>query len=182
MGADKAVRVEPGDAVLDPFVISKILAAVIQSMKWDLIFTGVQTDDLNEGAVGIMLAELLGIGHAAVVTRVEPQDGEVTVRVELEGGTDEVSRVKLPALLSIQTGINVPRYVSIMGIRKAAKKELKVVPLQDLGLTADDLSPRAFVEEVFPPPETAGAQILEGDPATVAEEILKIIKEKGVSI
>jgi len=182
MGADKAVRVEPGGASLDPFVISRILAAVIQGMKRDLVFTGVQTDDLNEGAVGVMLAEHLGMGHAAVVTRVEPQDGEVTIRVELEGGTDEVSKVKLPALLSIQTGINVPRYVSIMGIRKAAKKELKVLPLQDLGLSADDLSPRTVVEEVFPPPETAGAQIIEGDPAAVAEEILKIIKEKGVSI
>lgn len=182
MGADKAIRVEPGDAPLDPFVISRILAAVIQGMKCDLVFTGVQTDDLNEGAVGIMLAERLGLGHAAVVTRVEPQDGEVAIRVELEGGTDEVSKVKLPALLSIQTGINVPRYVSIMGIRKAAKKELNVVPLQELGLPADDLSPRTIVEELFPPPETAGAQIIEGDPAAVAEEILKIIKEKGVSI
>jgi electron transfer flavoprotein alpha/beta subunit len=69
-----------------------------------------------------------------------------------------------------------------MGIRKAAKKELNVVPLPDLGLPADGLSPRIFVEEVFPPPETAGAQIIEGDPAAVADEILKIIKEKGVSI
>lgn len=104
------------------------------------------------------------------------------VRVELEGGTDEVSKIKLPALLAIQTGINVPRYVSIMGIRKAAKKELNVTRVEDLGLTQDDLSPRTTIEELFPPPETAGAQLIEGDPATVAEEILKIIKEKGVSL
>ena len=182
MGADRAVRVDPGGAALDPFVISKILAAVIRGMKCDMVLTGVQTDDLNEGAVGILLAEHLGIAHSAVVTRVEPQEGEVTLRVELEGGTDEVSKIKLPALLSIQTGINVPRYVSIMGIRKAAKKELNVIPLQDLGLSADDLSPRTFVEELFPPPETAGAEMIEGDSATVAEQILRILKEKGVSI
>ena len=163
-------------------MISKILAAAIRGIPHDLILTGVQADDLNEGAVGIMLAEQLSLPHSAVVTRVEPENGELTIRVELEGGTDEVSKIKLPALLTIQTGINVPRYVSIMGIRKAAKKELNVVQAQDLGLTPDDLSPRTMVEDLFPPPETAGAKMIEGDPATVAEEILRIIKEKGVSI
>jgi electron transfer flavoprotein beta subunit len=182
MGADKALRVDPGDTIMDPFVVSKILATVIKGLQYDLILSGVQADDLNEGAVGIMVAEQMGLPHSAVVTKVEPSDGQLTVRVELEGGTDEVSRIKLPALLAIQTGINVPRYVSIMGIRKAAKKELNVLKVQDLGLSQDDLSPRTMVEELFPPPETAGAQIIEGDPGTVAEEILKIIKEKGVSI
>jgi len=182
MGADKALRVDPGNIVLDPFVISRILAGAIGSLKFDLVLTGVQADDLNEGAVGVMLAEHLSLPHSAVVTRVEPSESELTVRVELEGGTDEVSKIKLPALLAIQTGINVPRYVSIMGIRKAAKKELNVVKAADLGLNQDDLSPRIFIEEMFPPPETAGAQLIEGDPATVAEEILKIIKEKGVSL
>ena len=73
-----------------------------------------------------MLAEHLGLPHAEVVRKVELAGNEATIRVELEGGTDEVSKIKLPALLSIQTGINEPRYVSIMGIRKAAKKELNV--------------------------------------------------------
>lgn len=182
MGADKAIRVDPGGLVLDAYVIARILSAVIQGMKVDLVLTGVQADDFNEGAVGVMLSEFLGIAHSAVVTRVEPEGHEMTVRVELEGGTDEVSKIKLPALLSIQTGINVPRYVSIMGIRKAAKKELNVLPVTDVGLSEDDLSPRTVVEELFPPPETAGAQIIEGDPASIAEEIVRIMKEKGVSI
>ena len=73
--------------------------------------------------------------HAAVVRGLETQGNEATVRVELEGGTDEVSKIKLPALLSIQSGINEPRYVSIMGIRKAAKKELNVMKVSDLGLS-----------------------------------------------
>jgi electron transfer flavoprotein beta subunit len=181
MGADKAIRVDPGDAALDAFVISKVLSAAIKGVKHDLVFTGVQADDLNEGAVGVMLAEHLGLPHSAVVTRVEPAGNELTIRVELEGGTEEVSKIGLPALLSIQTGINEPRYVSIMGIRKAAKKELNVTKLQDLGLSADDLLRRTMVEELFLPPEAAGAEIIEGDPATVAEAILRIIKEKGVS-
>ena len=180
MGADKAIRVETGDLVLDGFGVAKILAKLIQGMPHDLVLTGVQADDLNEGAVGTMVAEMLNLAHAAVVTDVAPEGDEATVRVELEGGVEELSRVKLPALLSIQTGINEPRYVSIMGIRKAAKKELNVVSIEDLGLSKEDLAPWTTVEELFLPPETEGAQFLEGDPATVAEEILRILKEKGV--
>ena len=130
----------------------------------------------------ILLAEQLEAPHAAVVTGIEPEDGAATVRVELEGGLDEVSKLKLPAVLSIQTGINEPRYVSIMGIRKAAKKELNVVDLADMGLGEEDLTPMTTVEEIFFPPETEGAEILEGDAASIAEQILKIVKEKGVSI
>ncbi len=182
MGADRAIRVDPGGLELDAFAVSKILAEVIKRRKFDLILTGVQADDINEGAVGIMLAEHLGLAHAAVVTGIEPGTGGATVRVELEGGTDEVSRVSFPAVLSIQTGINEPRYVSIMGIRKAAKKVLEVVKVKDVGLSDPDLSVKTMVEEIFLPPETDGAQIIEGDPGTVADELLRIIKEKGVSI
>ena len=92
---------------------------------------------------------------------------------------EELSRIALPAVLSIQTGINEPRYVSIMGIRKANKKELEVVGLDDLNLPEEDLAPRTMVEEIFLPPETEGAEMLEGDASTVAERILQIIKEKG---
>jgi electron transfer flavoprotein beta subunit len=182
MGADKAVRVDPGAIELDAFVISRILAKVIQGMPYDLILTGVQAEDNNDGIVGIMLAEHLGLAHAAVVVGVEPVGNEATVRVELEGGIDEVSKIRLPAVLSIQTGINEPRYVSIMGIRKAAKKELNVIKAEDLELPEEDLTLRTTVEEVFLPPETEGAEIIEGDPSTVAERILRILKEKGVNI
>jgi electron transfer flavoprotein beta subunit len=182
MGADKAVRIDPGTRELDGFVISQILAKAVQGMDYDLILTGVQADDDNSGAVGIMLAETLGLSHAAVVTGVEPEGNSAVLHVELEGGMDEVSKIQLPSLLTIQTGINEPRYVSIMGIRKAKKKELTVIPVDDLGLTEEDLTPRIRIEEVFLPPETAGAEMIEGDAASVAERLIKIIKEKGVSI
>jgi electron transfer flavoprotein beta subunit len=182
MGADKAIRVDPGSLELDPYNTSKILATVIKGLPHDLVLTGVQAEDNNDGAVGIMLAEHLGLAYSAVVVGIEPQGDEATIRIELEGGIDEVSKISLPAVLSIQTGINEPRYVSIMGIRKAAKKELNVIELSGLELTDDDLLKRTAIEEIFLPPETEGAEMLEGDASTIAEEILRIIKEKGVSI
>lgn len=182
MGADRAIRIDPGERDVDPFVISKILSTVIRGIKYDLVLTGVQADDTNDGAVGVMVAEQLGAAHAAVVNGLEANGDELTIRVELEGGMDEVSTIKLPAVLTIQTGINEPRYVSVMGIRKARKKELKVIPVEDLNLAEEDLSPRAIVEELFLPPETEMAEMLEGDPGSVAEEIIRIIREKGVSL
>jgi electron transfer flavoprotein beta subunit len=182
MGADRAVLIDSEDRSLDSYVISKILHTMIQRFEFDLVMTGVQADDDNSGAIGSMLAEHLGLAHASVVTAVEPKGDEATIRIELEGGMEEVSKIRLPALLTIQTGINEPRYVSIMGIRKAAKKELKVVTLKELGLADSDLSLRTRVEEVFLPSEKEGAQIIAGDPTSVAEEIIQILKEKGVSV
>jgi electron transfer flavoprotein beta subunit len=83
-------------------------------------------------------------------------------------------------LLAIQTGINEPRYVSILGIRKAAKKELKVMGLSDLGIPDAELTPRTIIEEVYLPPETEGAEILMGDPDKIASDFLEILTKKGV--
>ena len=182
MGADKAIRIDPGERDLDGVVISRILAEIIKGLEYDLVLTGVQADDDNCGMVGIMLAEQLGLAHAAVVTGMEPEGNEARIRVELEGGLDEVSKISLPALLTIQTGINEPRYVSIMGIRKAGKKELNVIKLEDLNFTEEDLSLQTMIEQFYLPPETEGAEIIEGDVSTVAEEILRIMKEKGVNV
>jgi electron transfer flavoprotein beta subunit len=182
MGADQAVRIDPGALQPDAFMIATILAEVIKSMPHDLILTGVQSDDLNHGIVGIMLAGRLGLAHAAVVSSLKPEDGKAQIRIELEGGQEEVSRISLPALLTIQTGINEPRYVSIMGIRKAAKKEIKVIHAGELGLPAADLVPDVLIEEIYPPPETGWAEMLQGDASSIADQIIRIIREKGVSL
>lgn len=181
MGADRAIRVDPGDMELDALVVSRILAKVIKDVSFDLILTGVQASDDGYGMVGVMLAEQLGLAHAAVVTGLDFH-GEGVVRGELEGGIEEVSRIGMPALFTIQTGINEPRYVSIMGIKKAAKKSLDVIKLADLKLSEDELKPSFMVEEVYLPPEAEGATILEGDPPVVAGEIIRILREKGVNV
>ncbi len=181
MGADRGIRVEIGEMTLDGYVTSRVLAEVIRGLDCDLVLTGVQADDDNLGMVGNMLAEHLGLSHGSVVTGVDVEGERLKIRMELEGGIDEVSGIPLPAVLSIQTGINEPRYVSIMGIRKAAKKELKVMGLEELNIPEEDLIPRCAVEEMTLPPETEGAEMIEGDAGTVAEILLRIMKEKGVA-
>lgn len=180
MGADAALRIDPEGISLDARNIARVLAAAIKGLRYDLILTGAQADDLNEACVGPMLAEELGLPHASVVNKIDVIEKGLEIKVELEGGIDEISQISLPCLLTIQTGINEPRYVSVMGIRKAAKKEIKVVSLSGLGLTKEALVPDLYVERLFYPPETGGAELLEGDPKTVAEKLLKILKEKGV--
>jgi electron transfer flavoprotein beta subunit len=174
------VRVEPGSPRPDSGVTAALLAAVVKSLPHDLVLAGVQSDDLNQGVVGGLLAERLGLPHAAVVDCLTVEDGRVTVAIELEGGQEEVCRVPLPALLSIQTGINEPRYVSIRGIRKAAKKEIRVVEAGSLGLAAADLEPALVVEELYLPSEAQAAIMLQGDPAALADQIVRIMREKGV--
>ncbi len=182
MGADSAIRIDPGDIILSPSLTSRLLFQCIKDIKYDLILTGVQADDTNDGIVGVMLAELLNLPHSSVVTGVEVLDGDIKVRVELEGGLEEVAQLRLPALLTIQTGINEPRYVSIMGIRRASKKEIKVLGIEDLGLSKDQLVSDTEIEELSLPPELEGAEIIEGSVDEIAERIIEILKEKGVSI
>jgi electron transfer flavoprotein beta subunit len=179
MGADAAIRIDPGDLQPDAFVTAALLAAAVRSLPHDLVFTGAQSDDLNRGIVGALLAERLGIPHVTVVNGLKIADHKAQITVELEGGQEEIAQMALPALLAIQTGINEPRYVSIMGIRKAAKKELTVMQADDLGLSAVDLQPSLVVDEMYLPPEAAGAEILQGDAASVAGKIVGIIREKG---
>ncbi len=182
MGADRAIRIDPGESSLDGSVVAKAIAAAIKGFSFDLVLTGVQADDDNQAVVGIMLAEILGLSHAAVVRGIEPKDGELKVRIELEGGIDEIRMVNLPALLTIQSGINEPRYVSVMGIRKAAKKEITVTGIKDLGLSDADLSPATEIEEVYLPPETGGAEMLSGDPSKLAQAVIEIMRRKGVAL
>lgn len=178
MGADRAVRIDPGDLALDASVTASLLAAAVKPLPHDLVLTGVQSDDMNHGVVGPLLAERLGLPHVAVVNRLSVSDRAAEVTVELDGGQEESCLLSLPALASIQTGINEPRYVSIMGIRRAAKIEIEVARADRLGLSDADLAPDLTLEEMYAPPETGAAEMLEGDSRAIAAKILAIIREK----
>lgn len=181
MGADRAIRVEVDNSGrFDSLGISKILSHVVKDVPHDLIFTGVLAEDDYNGMVGMMMAEQLHLNHSCMVTAIEIENGKARTTSELEGGLSEISLIDLPAVITIQTGINEPRYVSILGIRKAAKKELKVMDLTDLGLPGDDLAPKTIIEKVYLPPETEGAQMITGDPDKIASDFVEILTKKGV--
>jgi len=188
MGADRAihlldVKFKGGDE----FATAEALAKAIQKDGGaDLILTGVQSDDLGTGMTGVMLAEFLGSAHATVIVGVEanPEGKTIRAKRELEGGINETVELPLPALLTIQFGINQPRYASLKGIMAAKKKELKVWGASDLGLTDDHVGRAGAmyeVKEVLIPERKSRVEILTGTPEeAVAKLVEKLRKEAKV--
>lgn len=183
-GADKAIRLtDPKFEGSDGYVIAKILHKAIKDLPFDLIFTGAQAGDDGYAMVGPILAEFLGIPHATMVKKIELKNGIARVNRELEGGLEEIVEVKLPAVLTIQTGINEPRYVSIMGIRKAMKKEIKVLGLAELGLNENEVGEAGSwikIEKMYVPPVEKQAEFLKGTPEEIASKIAEILKARGL--
>jgi len=171
MGADRAIRVE-ADPV-DPISTARALAGVVAGEAPDLVLCGVQSADSVQGATGVALAELLGLARVAVVTKVEwDGGGPATVHRELEGGLVDVVEVDTPALLTIQTGINEPRYATLRAIKQAEQQEIEVVEPGERG------EPAYRVRRMFVPSKGEGAEMLDGSPANIAQRIAEIVKEQ----
>ena len=183
-GADRAIRLtDPKFSDSDGYAIAKILHSAIKTLHFDLILTGMQAGDDGQAIVGPILAEMLMIPHATMVKKIELTPGTARVNRELEGGLEEQVEVKTPALISVQTGINEPRYVSIMGIRKAMQKEIKLMTLADTGLTENDVGPAGSwirIEKMYVPPVEKQADFIKGSPDEIATRITEILKSKGL--
>jgi electron transfer flavoprotein beta subunit len=183
-GADKAIRLtDPKFEDSDAYAIAKILYSVIRKLRYDLILTGLQAGDDGYSMVGPILAEMLGIPHATFVKKIELGAGVAKVNRELEGGLEEVIEVRLPALFAVQTGINVPRYASLMSIRKALQKEIKVISLAEAGLKEEEVGEAGSwlkIEKLYVPPVEKRVKFLKGDPEEVAAQILEILKSRGL--
>ena len=173
MGADRAIRIEYSGSP-DPITIARLLAPVVRAESPDLVFCGVQSSDAVQAATGIALAELLGLPRVAVVTRIEwdPGGGRAAVHRELEGGLIDLTEVDTPALLTIQTGINQPRYATLRAIKQAEQKEIEVVAPGEAG------EPAYRVRRMFAPPKGEGAELLDGSPAEIARRIAEILQER----
>jgi len=175
MGADRAIRVEgSGAGVSDPLTVARALAAAVTPESPDIVFAGVQSSDSVQAATGTMLAELLDLPRVAVVTKLSYDNAgkRATVHRELEGGLIDVVEVDTPALLTIQTGINEPRYATLRAIKQANQQEIAVVQAED----GRDGSYR--VRRMFVPPRGEGAEPLGDDPAAVAQRIAEIVKAR----
>ncbi|MCS7140417.1 MAG: electron transfer flavoprotein subunit beta/FixA family protein [Candidatus Nezhaarchaeota archaeon] len=183
-GADAAIRItDPKILGSDAYVIARILYNVIKNMRFDLVFTGVQTSDDGSAVVGPVLAELLRIPHVTMVKRISFKDGRAIVNRELEGGYEEVLEVGLPALFTIQSGVVELRYVSLMAIRRAMRKEIKVLKLSDIGLTEQDVGEAASwlrVEKLFIPPAEKKVEFITGSPDQIASRIVEILRQRGL--
>ncbi len=183
-GADKAIRItDPKFEGSDSYVVAKILHEAIKDVPFNLVLTGALADDDGYTATGSMLAEMLGIPHATMVKRIVLNGDVAKVNRELEGGLEEVLEIKLPAVLTIQTGINEPRYVSIMGIRKAMQKEIKVLGAAEIGLSENEVGESgAWIKlgKMYVPPVEKQAEFLKGTPDEVAAKIVEILKAKGL--
>jgi len=183
MGADEAIHIQDPQLLgSDPWVLAKVIQRAVGDQRFDLILTGARSGDEGWGQVGVNLAELLGMPHATLVTRVEWDQDRIKVFRELEGGLEEVLAMTLPALLTIQTGINEPRYVSITRIRKVRNMEIQLKGLADLGLSAGEVGAsgsRIQVESLSLPPLGKQARILTGKGEELASQLIEIIKSKG---
>jgi electron transfer flavoprotein beta subunit len=181
MGADRAVQIwDDGLASADSLAIAKALAAMARDEGFDLVLTGLMSDDANYSLTGPMLAELLGLPSATGIVKAERKNGSIEVERELEGGALEVVSVPLPCLLSVQTGMNEVRYASLKGIMQAKKKPLDQKSLADLGLDAGAVAPKVTIEKIYTPPKGDSAELLEGSPAEVAQQLVGKIKELGL--
>jgi electron transfer flavoprotein beta subunit len=180
-GGESAVRVQdPRVNYRDPLQVAKVLAAVIKNEEFDLILTGCMSGDDKNMSVGVALAEELGVAHAAMVKNLEIAGDKVKVQRELEGGLLEVTEISLPAVLTIQTGINTPRYAPIRELRQAMKKELRICDLDELGIAenrVDEAGSKVELLKFYLPETVSNVQIIEGAPEEKAEQIaFKLIK------
>jgi electron transfer flavoprotein beta subunit len=174
-GADRAIHVVTENVnQLSPFQIAKAIADAIRDENADLVFTGLQSDDASYGQTGVILAELLGIPHATIVIEVDRAslNGSLRVKRELESGWYQWFKYRLPALLTIQSGISQIRYASLKGIMAAKKKEIKDVTPQ-----LESFAGAQRVEKVYLPLKMKQTQILgDGDARKGAVELVEKLK------
>ncbi len=180
-GADRAIRVWD-DAIegSDAIAVGRILAAVAKKEAPDMVFAGVQSSDQAHSSTGISTAAYLDWPHAAVVADLQYKPGSKTavIRRELEGGMLQEVEINCPAVLTIQLGINKPRYASLRGIKQAAAKPIEEVSLADIGLAAAEVGSDSSMSRVrrMYVPAKGRAQMIEGTIAEQAARIIEIIK------
>jgi len=170
-GADRALHVEGDDlARLDAFAVADALAAAISPEAPELVLTGLQSDDMGFGQTGVILAERLGVPHATIIMDVQVQGAGVRVKRELEGGWYQWLEMPLPALLTIQSGINQLRYATLKGIMAAKKKEIRVV-------APPALTQAQQVVDLKAPEKQKQTRMIGGTPAEAARELVRALRE-----
>lgn len=176
-GADRAIHLEDDRFVtLDAVNIAKAIKGAIKDEQFDLIFTGLQSDDFGYAQTGVLLAELLGWPHATIIMHIEGKDGGLRVKRELEGGFFQYVDMPLPAVLTIQSGINKLRYATLIGIKQAKNKPMRKVTFDDLKDAIGDNLQK--IERLYIPQKTKKTEMLEGSPAEVAKKLVDKLRNE----
>ena len=175
-GADRAIHVEAdGLASADGSAVSGVLADAMREEKFDLVLTGLQSDDQGLAQVGVALAEHLGVPHATIIMEVKIEEGALRVKRELEGGWFQWVAMPLPAVLTIQSGINQLRYATLKGIMAAKKKEIRKI-------AAVAHASRQRIVNLYAPQKTKQTQIIGGSAAEAAKELVKRLRDEARAI
>jgi electron transfer flavoprotein beta subunit len=173
-GADRAIHIADDNfAQLDPLGSAKSLAAAIKQQKHDLVLTGLQSDDHGFGQTGVLLAGVLDVPHATIIMAIEVDGHKMKLKRELEAGWFQHIECPLPAVLTIQSGINKVRYATLKGIMAAKKKEIVTVTRESLGVSAE---PTQRVEKIYVPTKTKKTEFLTGTPKEVAGKLVEKLK------
>ncbi len=171
-GADRAIHVQD-DALgsADACVVADALAAAMTAEQFDLVLTGLQSDDYGFAQTGVILAERLDSSHATIIMEVQVAEGALRVKRELEGGWFQWVGMSLPAVLTIQSGINQLRYATLKGIMAAKKKQISVVS------PASAATPRQRIVSLYVPEKTKKTHLITGTPAEAARELVRRLRE-----
>jgi electron transfer flavoprotein beta subunit len=173
-GADRAIHVS-GDhlATADGFTAAEALAAALKDEKPDLVLTGLQSDDQGFAQVGVVLAEKLGTAHTTIVMEVQIDGSNLRVKRELEGGWFQWIAMPLPAVLTIQSGINQLRYATLKGIMAAKKKEIRNVPAPAAA------APRQKIRGIYVPQKSKQTKLLPGSAAEAAKALVHALRDEA---
>ena len=173
-GADRGIHIADDNfAQLDPLGSAKSIAAAIQQQKHDLVLTGLQSDDHGFGQTGVLLAGVLDVPHATIIMAIEVEGQKMKLKRELEAGWFQHIECPLPAVLTIQSGINKVRYATLKGIMAAKKKEIATIARESLGVSVE---PTQRVEKIYVPTKTKKTEFLTGTPKEVAGKLVEKLK------
>ncbi|MFL2998581.1 MAG: electron transfer flavoprotein subunit beta/FixA family protein [Candidatus Neomarinimicrobiota bacterium] len=173
-GADRAIHLKEDTMATDPLNIAKSFSTVLKEENFDLIFTGLQSDDTGMGQTGVLIGEILGISTATLVIETDIKENKIKVKRELESGWFQWVTLPLPASISIQSGLNNPRYPSLKGIMGAKRKEIKVIPENK------DNNRKQFqkIDKIFVPKTDKKTEFIDGDTDKSVTRIIKILKSE----
>jgi electron transfer flavoprotein beta subunit len=176
-GADRAIHLEDDSfATMDGINTARAIAAAIADEKFDLIFTGLQSDDFGFAQTGVLLADLLGVPHATIIIGIEKSDKGVRLKRELESGFYQYLDMPLPAVLTIQSGINKLRYATLIGIKQAKNKPLKKMTRADVDSKLGANLQK--IEKLYVPVKQKSTEMIDGSPADIAKVLVEKLRNE----